>query len=71
MTRIQHHPVLAAVIGLALVLTIVIAGYGVFLAGEAGQLPWQTDPTRIPVTPFSDFPGFGAANTPASTPSGS
>ena len=69
MMFVRQHPVLVSVIGLALVLTLLVGGYGMFLASEAGRLPWQADPTRIPVTPFSDFPGFGgtvATATPAS-----
>ncbi len=68
MARLHRSPVLAAVLAVALVLTLVIAGYGMLLASEAGRLPWQVDPTRIPVTPFADFPGFGNASTPAATP---
>jgi hypothetical protein len=68
MSRLRRNPLLLSGLALALVLTLVIAGYGAFLASEAGRLPWQVDPTRIPVTPFSDFPGFGAATTPAATP---
>ncbi|HET8524441.1 MAG TPA: hypothetical protein VFL82_14490 [Thermomicrobiales bacterium] len=47
------------------VLLLVIAGFGVYLASVAGELPWQTDPTRIPITPFADIPGFSA---PAPSP---
>ena len=65
MTRLKRYPLLTAALVIALVLAIVIGGYGMFLASEAGRLPWQVDPTRIPVTPFSDFPGFDA---PAATP---
>ena len=61
---------LVSMLALALMVTLVVAGYGVFLASEAGRLPWQVDPTRIPVTPFSDFPGFGNVSTPAPTPGG-
>ncbi len=68
MTRLKRYPLLTAALVIALVLAIVIGGYGMFLASEAGRLPWQVDPTRIPVTPFSDFPGFDA---PAATPDGS
>jgi len=68
MARLRRSPVLAAVLAVVLVLTFVIVGYGMFLAGEAGRLPWQVDPTRIPVTPFADFPGFGNASTPATPP---
>ncbi len=67
MTRLRRYPLLTAALVIALVLAIVIGGYGMFLASEAGRLPWQVDPTRIPVTPFSDFPGFDA---PAATPDG-
>jgi hypothetical protein len=56
------------ILGVALILAVVaVAGFGLFLAGEAGQLPWQEDPTRIPITPFADIPGFGAP-TSTSTP---
>jgi len=71
MALFRHRPILTSMIALALVVTIVIASYGMFLASEAGRLPWQADPTRIPVTPFSDFPGFGAVTTPDATPNGS
>ncbi len=71
MARVRRYPLLAAALAIALVLTLVIGGYGMFLASEAGRLPWQVDPTRIPVTPFSDFPGFGPASTPPATPGGS
>ncbi len=65
MARVRRYPLLAAALAIALVLTVVIGGYGMFLASEAGRLPWQVDPTRIPVTPFADSPGFGNASTPA------
>jgi hypothetical protein len=67
MGSLRRRPVLTAVLALALLLTLVVAGYGAFLASEAGRLPWQADPTRIPVTPFSDFPGFDSPSTPIST----
>ncbi len=70
MDQLRKRPMLVAIIAIAVVVTLVIAGYGVFLASEAGQLPWQVDPTRIPVTPFDDFPGFGGGSTPAATPDG-
>lgn len=70
MARVRRHPLLASGLLLALALTLAIAVYGVLLASEAGRLPWQADPTRIPVTPFSDFPGFDAVTTPVATPGG-
>lgn len=43
-------------------LVVIAAGsFGLYVANEAGQLPWQADPTRIAVTPFADLP-------PAATP---
>ena len=37
MTRLRRSPVLAAALAVVLVLTLVIAGYGMFLASEAGR----------------------------------
>jgi hypothetical protein len=42
---------------LALVVLLVVVGYGLYLANMAGRLPWQEEPTRIPVTPFADLGG--------------
>jgi len=65
----RRHGLLSLLVGLALLFVLVAAGYGTYLAGEAGRLPWQEDPTRIPITPFADIPGFGAPTpTPTSTP---
>ncbi len=33
-------------------------GFAIYLASLTGSLPWQTDPTRIAITPFADIPGF-------------
>jgi hypothetical protein len=49
-----------AVVGLFAVVLIAVVGMGAYVAGQAGDLPWQTDPTRISVVPFSDIPGFTA-----------
>jgi hypothetical protein len=46
---------------------LVVAGFGLYAASLTGDLPWQTDPTRIPVTPFADIPGFGDQGTPVPT----
>ncbi|MEA2526296.1 MAG: hypothetical protein QOF01_926 [Thermomicrobiales bacterium] len=46
----------------AIVLVPVLAafGFGIYLASVAGDLPWQTDPTRISegFEPFSGIEGF-------------
>ena len=68
MRWMRAHPVATIMILVALVFTAAIATYGIYLADMAGKLPWQVDPTRIPVTPFSDFPGFNSTPTPAASP---
>ena len=51
----------AAVIAvIVLVPLLILAAWGLSLAGSAGFLPWQPEPTRIPITPFADLPGVGA-----------
>ena len=67
MNRVRHHPFVSMLIAAVLILGFVIAGYGIFLANEAGRLPWQEEPTRIAITPFADIPGF---NQPMGTPPG-
>lgn len=67
MNRARRHPLVSMLIAGVLILTLVIAGYGVFLASEAGRLPWQEEPTRIAITPFANIPGFDQPiGTPAS-----
>jgi hypothetical protein len=48
-----------------LVPLLILAAWGMVVAGSAGMLPWQPDPTRIPITPFADLPGMGEAATPS------
>lgn len=51
----------------AAVFVLVILGFGIYLGSMAGALPWQAEPTRIPITPFAGIPGFDApAQAPAS-----
>lgn len=49
----------------AILVVLVIGGFGLYLGSLAGELPWQEEPTRIPITPFADIPGFAA---PTATP---
>ncbi len=65
----RRHPLATTIVATALILAIVIGGYSMYLASEAGLLPWQPEPTLIPVTPFSDFPGFGGS--PSTPPAAS
>jgi hypothetical protein len=57
MSRVSRRAkaILAAAIGVP---AILIVAFAIYLASVAGELPWQEDPTRIPVTPFADIPGF-------------
>jgi hypothetical protein len=61
MRHLRRRPLIGALIVAALLAVFVVGGYGMYLASEAGRLPWQVDPTRIPITPFADIPGFNAA----------
>jgi hypothetical protein len=39
-----------------LVPVLIVLAAALTLAGSAGFLPWQPEPTRIPITPFADLP---------------
>ena len=58
MSRTRAHPLIATALALVVIIALATVVYAGYLAGEAGRLPWQEDPTRIPVTPFGDIPGF-------------
>ena len=57
-SKITHRPRVSIIAMLSGALMIVVVAYAVYVASVAGQLPWQEDPTRIPVTPFEGIPGF-------------
>jgi hypothetical protein len=59
--RRRRNRVIAAVVLIPLLILAVIA---LSVAGSAGFLPWQPEPTRIPITPFADLPGIGGLGTP-------
>jgi hypothetical protein len=59
--RRRRNRVIAAVVLIPLLILAVIA---LSVAGSAGFLPWQPEPTRIPITPFADLPGNGGPGTP-------
>ena len=56
--RRRRRAVVIAVI--VLVPVLLLAAWALSLAGSAGFLPWQPEPTRIPITPFADLPRAGA-----------
>jgi hypothetical protein len=45
------------------VLALLALAAALTLAGSAGFLPWQPEPTRVPITPFADLPQ-GSLGTP-------
>ncbi len=59
--RRRRNIIIAVVV---LVPLLILAVWGLSLAGSAGFLPWQPEPTRIPITPFADLMGGDAAGTP-------
>jgi hypothetical protein len=60
--RRRRRTLLIAIV--VLVPLLILAAWGLSLAGSAGFLPWQPEPTRIPITPFADLPGREALGTP-------
>jgi hypothetical protein len=54
--RRRRGVVIAAVVLAPLLILAIVA---MAVAGSAGMLPWQPEPTRIPITPFADLPGDG------------
>ncbi len=57
----------AAIAIVILVPLIVIGGFGVYGLSQSDKLPWQTPPTRIPVSPV-EMPSFGTiGGTPVPT----
>lgn len=55
-----RHIALAVVI----VVVLVVAVVGMSFAGSYGMLPWQPEPTRIPITPFADLGDSVSTATP-------
>jgi hypothetical protein len=49
----------AAIAVIVLVPLLILAAWGLSLAGSAGVLPWQPEPTRILITPFANLPVTG------------
>ena len=56
--RRRRSALLIAVV--VLVPLLILAAWGLSLAGSAGFLPWQPEPTRISITPFADLVSAGA-----------
>ncbi len=68
MTYLRRHRWLTLLATTALIIALLVGSYGLYLASVAGRLPWQEEPTWIPITPFADIPGFGAPTPVPATP---
>jgi hypothetical protein len=67
MKQNNRNWIVAAIAIVILVPLIVVGGFGVYGLSQTDKLPWQTQPTRIPVTPV-EMPSFGTiGGTPAPT----
>lgn len=69
MTTVQNNRKWILGIGmLILVPIIIIGGFGAYGLYQTDSLPWQTQPTRIPITPV-ELPSFGTiGDAPGGTP---
>jgi hypothetical protein len=66
---VLRHRIVSIVAAVGLMAAIAVVGMGLYLASVAGDLPWQEDPTRIPITPFAGIEGFSLpTKTPISVP---
>jgi hypothetical protein len=65
MRFIRHHKILSALGAVALIIAFAFIGTGIYVASVAGDLPWQTDPTRVAdsITPFAGLEVFIPATT--------
>lgn len=50
--------IIAAIAVVVLVPLLVFGGFGVYGLSQTDKLPWQSQPTRIPITP-AEIPSFG------------
>lgn len=51
------------VAGVIAIPVLVLGGFALYLLGQAHELPWQSQPTAIPVTPFANLGGTTPAGT--------
>lgn len=70
-TAKQHRKWIAAIGVLILIPVFIIGGFGAYGMYQTDSLPWQAQPTRIPITPV-ELPSFGTiggtnSGTPAPT----
>lgn len=57
--RLRRSRIWIGILMVTMLVVIAVGSFGIYVASEAGQLPWQADPTRIAVTPFANLPDIG------------
>lgn len=63
----NRRRIVVAIAIVILIPLIIIGGFGIYGLSQTDQLPWQTAPTRIPVSPV-ELPSFGTiGGTPVPT----
>ncbi len=70
MRQALSHGWVRVVLVIGVLGVLIVGGLGLYLLNLAGELPWQVDPTRIPITPFADAPGFTPPEIVVATPTG-
>ena len=60
MRSFLRKPIGKIIAAVSLTAIVAVVGFAIYLASLTGSLPWQTDPTRIAITPFAGIPGFNA-----------
>ena len=68
MRRAWNREWIRVLLVVGLIGVIAVGGFGVYLLSVAGDLPWQVDPTRIPITPFADAPEVTRSRVILATP---
>jgi hypothetical protein len=58
MRSFLRKPIGKIIAAVSVTAMVAVVGFAIYLASLTGSLPWQTDPTRIAITPFADIPGF-------------
>ncbi|MGI8856603.1 MAG: YceI family protein [Thermomicrobiales bacterium] len=65
--KLKRKHSLGIVAGIIAIPVVIFAGGILFLLGQANDLPWQTQPTAIPVTPFANIGAAPAGTTVAAS----
>ena len=68
MTTLTNNRKWIAILGILILIPLIIfGGFGLYGLSQADKLPWQTQPTRIPISPV-ELPSFGTiGGTPVPT----